>query len=182
MKQLCSIFIISLIFSCNINKEVISDDEKYICLSAESIGHLNLNYKLKIPEDWCVFREIHGELTYSPKSKDLQQTYYKNNLSVFAFNAKKYKSKNIQEALEKHIIKDLSSYEPILTSGTHSLYGKYYMVKERYFWNNEPLIYLKVLYNYNNQDYLIVYSVLEKDYEVYIDQVLNIMESFEIVG
>ncbi|WP_338732553.1 hypothetical protein [Mangrovimonas cancribranchiae] len=185
--KMCLFLMISLMYiSCNSTKEVGSKPKQfqnYICLDSEIAKIKQLKYEINIPDTWCAYVGFHDIISYSPRPLfDLEANYYKNTVYVSAYDNDTFKSDNIEEALNKHIVDaNVSSFfQPVYTSNIHDIYGKYYIVKRNGILQGVALIQLDVLFNYNNQDYIIHYSVLENNYETYINDVIKMIESFRI--
>ena len=163
-----------------------SNIKNYICMNAiQTQSQMDLKgFELKIPENWCTYIGFHDILSYSPKSLlNLSKNHYKNSLYVAAYDNDSYKSKDIEEALSKHYVllnTDLE-FAPVYNADVHKSYGKYYILKSISIQKGEKFINLDVLFNYKNQDYILYYSVLEKDFETYVNDVIQIIESFKIL-
>lgn len=160
--------------------------QNYICLNASQSKLLMdaEKYELKIPDNWCSYNGFHNILMYSPKSLlNLKDNFYKNNLYVAAYDNSTYKSENIEEAIKKHyvLLNDNSQFAPVLEESIHEIYGKYYIIKRKSIQHGEKIMNLDLLFNYKNQDYIIYYSVLEKDFNANLNDVIQIMESFKIL-
>jgi hypothetical protein len=158
----------------------------YICLNTSQTESLmnSKGFELKIPDTWCSYKGFHNILTYSPKSLfNLKDNHYKNCLYVAHYDNDTYKSKDIEEALGKHypLLNSTLEFAPAYNSEVHRTYGKFYILKHKSFWEGETLTNLDVLFNYRNKDYILNYTVLEKDYEKYINDVIQIIESFKIL-
>lgn len=170
--------------NCGSNKKSSSNKiPKYVCLDSTIVHSQLKKYYLEIPTTWCSYLDIHGLLSYSPNSiSNLKDDSFSNQLIIIAFDNKTFKSKNIEESLKNHDIENISNsaYITKYTSDVHAIYGKYYIIKNRIVYKDISRINLKLLYNYNRQDYIINYSVLEKDYDSYMDEVLQIINSFQI--
>lgn len=160
--------------------------QNYICLSAQQAKNqmYSEGFELRIPDSWCAYIGFHDILMISPKSTlNLKDNYVNNNLYVASYDNKTYRSKDIEEALKKHyvLLNDNSKFAPVYDESVHEVYGKYYIIKRSSIQNGEKIMNLDLLFNHNNQDYIIYYSVLEKDFNANLNEVIQIMESFKIV-
>jgi len=180
------LFYVSVIIASSSCFSQESKTQNYICLNNQQIKNLMFSdgYEIIIPKNWCGYLELHDILVYSPKSLlNLESNNFKNNLYVASHNNKTYKSKNIEEALKTHyvLLNDDSEYAPVIDSNIHELYGKYYILKYKSMQNGERIMNLDLLFNHNNQDYIIYYSVLEQNFNSNLNDVVQIMESFKII-
>lgn len=157
--------------------------KRYTCLTSASAENFMINYRLEVPNNWCLYKGFHDSFSVSPKSlKKLKTNFYKNYISVYSYDNDNYKSKNIEEALPKHTIKGYGGvYNPVYTPDIHKIYGKYYIIKYKSILDGEDIINVEFLFNHKGQDYMVNYSVLEKDYDTYIESALQIMSTFKIV-
>ena len=160
--------------------------QNYICLNNQQAKNqmYSEGYELRIPDSWCGYKGFHDILTFSPKSlASLKEGYYINGLYVSSPNNETFRSKNIEEALKTHyvLLNDGSEFAPVFDESVHEIYGKYYIVKRKSIQEGQKLMNLDLLFNYKNQDYIIHYSVLEKDFNTNLNEVIQIMESFKIV-
>ena len=158
----------------------------YICLNTSQTESLmnSKGFELKIPNTWCSYKGFHNILSYSPKSLlNLKDNHFKNNLYVAHYDNDTHKSKDIEEALRKHypLMNSDTFLSPTYSSDIHKTYGKYYILKYKSVQDGDKLLRLDVLFNYKNRDYILCYSVLERDYEKYINDVIQIIESFKIL-
>jgi hypothetical protein len=161
--------------------------QNYICLNesqSKTLMH-EKGYQLKTPDTWCFYKGFHNILMLSPKALlSLKGNYYKNNLYVSSYDNDTFRSNDIEEALKKHfvLLNGDSQFTPVFDTNSHEIYGKYYIVKRKSIQNGEKLMNLEILYNYKNRDYIIRYSVLERDFNANLNDVIPIMESFKIVN
>ncbi|WP_418512472.1 hypothetical protein [Corallibacter sp.] len=179
------LLLISILFGCNTAKTSTQTKEHlkiYVCLSPETAKTRMTNYELSIPDTWCSYLGMHYMLTHSPKALlDLRNNEHTNSLYVISYDAPSHQSENIEEALKKQLISGVPSlYEPVYTSDIHNVYGKYYIIKSKSVYDGSIIVNLDILFNYNKQDYIINYNVLEKDYETYVNDVLKIVASFRV--
>lgn len=157
--------------------------KNFICLDSLDSQKLMKDYKLTLPEDWCTYKGFHDIPSHSPKHLDnLSETFRRNQISVYYPQIESFQSKNIEEALEEHVISYNygTDYDRTFTPDMHKVYGKYYVVTYKSIQNGDNLIILELIFNHKNQDYILSYSVLEKDYEIYINEALDIMSTFKI--
>ena len=159
--------------------------QNYICLSAQQTKNLMFSegYELKLPDSWCGYKGFHDILIFSPKSiASLKEAHNLNGLYVSLPDNKTFKSKSIEEALKTHfvLLNDGSEFAPIYDESVHEYYGKYYIIKHKSIQEGQKLMNLDLLFNYQNQDYIIHYSVLEKNFNANLNEVIQIMESFKI--
>lgn len=157
--------------------------KRYTCLTSASAENFMINYRLEVPNNWCLYKGFHDSFSVSPKSlKGLKENHYKNYICVYSYINDTYISENIEESLSKHVVQGyVGNYSPVYTPDTHKDYGKYYIIKYRSKWNGDDIMNIRFLFNYKGQDHIISYSVLEKDYDTYIDSALQIMSTFKIV-
>lgn len=170
-------------FSQEVNYKKIKN---YVCLSDNQTKSIlnSKGFELEIPDTWCAYKGFHDILMVSPKSlQNLRKNHEKNNFYIAAYTNASYKNKNIEEALKKHypLLNTNTLYAPEYSSGVHNVYGKYYILKYKSVLNGETLLNLDILYNYKNQDYILYYTALERDFNANLNEVVKMMESFKIV-
>ncbi|WP_191858635.1 hypothetical protein [Hanstruepera ponticola] len=170
-------------FSQEVNYKKIKN---YICLSDNQTKSVlnSKGFELKIPKTWCGYKGFHDILMFSPKSLlNFSKNHYKNNLYVAMYDNPSYNSKNIEEAFRNHypLLNVKTEFTPVYDESVHEIYGKYYIVKRKSIQEGQNLMNLDLLFNYKNRDYIIHYSVLEKDFNANLNEVIQIMESFKIV-
>ncbi|WP_339875041.1 hypothetical protein [Olleya marilimosa] len=156
----------------------------YKCLDTIEAKAKMKFYSMTIPDSWCTYVGSHDVLSHAPNNlKDLRENEFKNGIYVMSPNSESFKSKNIEEALERHFlsVKNASFLTPKVRSQVHPIYGKYYIVTSKSITDGFKVIRLSTLFNHNNKDYLIYYSVLEKDVDTYIEDAMSIIETFKII-
>ena len=157
--------------------------KNYECLNPYAAQNLMSGYSLKIPKTWCSYYGSHDLFTHSPKDgMTIKQASMDNNIMVFAYDREDYKSKDIEEALSKQIVDfgDDSEFKYVYIPDVHAIYGKYYIIKHKTMYNGKYYLNLKMLFNFEEQDYLIHYTVLEKHFDTYINEVVQVMSTFKI--
>lgn len=174
------IMFVACLLGCATSKEKIKNQE---CLDAVQTKSLMTNYELTIPDGWCSSLGIHDVLGHSPYKQSFSEAeYYHSKVYVNAYDMENYKSKDIEEAFKAHIVGlDMDiPLKPIYDSENHEVYGKYYLVKNALVVGFKQYFNLKALFNYKNQDYIINYYALEKDFDTYLPEVIQMIATFKI--
>lgn len=169
-----------LLLGCGSTKD---NPKQFVCLDTNKVKTLMTNYELIIPETWCSFYDLHNTLAHSPISKNrLARNYDSSYVYVDAYDIETYKSKNIEETLESYVVglKEKGNPNPKYESDNHPIYGKYYLIKYGKTYNDVMYYTLKVLFNYQNQDYVINYWATEQNYETYLPEVIQMITTFKI--
>lgn len=177
------IFLCFLMFGIFSSKSQNTFTKNYICLDSISALSQVKEYELVVSNNWCTYIGFHDILSYSPNYlKNLSDNYYKNWLYVSSYDIESYKSADIEEALYEHVISYNfgNEYDRVYTSDYHEQYGKYYIVKYKSIMEGDKLLNLDIIFNYKNKDYIISYQVLEYQFDLYINEVIEILSSFKI--
>ncbi|TYB78946.1 hypothetical protein [Bizionia myxarmorum] len=179
-KNLLIIGMAFLVLACGATKE---KTESYVILDADQTAALMTNYMLEVPKNWYSYFGFHDMLSHSPnKSSILKENYYKSEVKVYSYDTDSFHSNDIETALKAHVVGlDLDNMlKPVIDFEEHAIYGKYYLIKRRFILNGDLFLNLRALFNYKNQDYIISYNALEKDFETYLPEVIQMIATFKI--
>lgn len=180
-------FVVLVMLGCGTSNTVTKTSKPttyYKCLDTIEAKAKMKFYSMTIPDSWCTYVGSHDVVSHAPNNlKDLRENEFKNGIYVMSPNSESFKSKNIEEALDNHVanLKKALFVTPKIRSQVHPIYGKYYIVTSSIILNGERVVRLSTLFNHNNKDYLIYYSVLEKDVDTYIEDAMSIIETFKII-
>ncbi|MGY0391475.1 hypothetical protein ACW5R3_02795 [Bizionia sp. KMM 8389] len=157
--------------------------KSFVCLDEAKVESIMKGYELIIPESWCSFYGLDNILLHSPiLEKDLELNYSRGFVYVNAYDIESYKNKNIEESIAPYLssLKENGNPNPSYDSDYHPLYGKYYLIKNSQVHNDVTYYTLEVLFNYQNQDYIINYQSKQDYFDTYLPEVLQIITTFKI--
>jgi hypothetical protein len=136
------------------------------------------SFTVSIPDSWYIYKAHHIN-NYLPKlNKDKRATY----LFFLARVNKDFNDRSILDYVKYDLKKTESHWESIsqLITVSKSKYGEKITVNGDYLYNGQEMIFVTSYYKVNNIFYKIKYASNPSLFGKYINEVMNIIESFKV--
>ncbi|AQS94173.1 hypothetical protein BXQ17_08910 [Polaribacter sp. BM10] len=181
MKKL---IIILLIFIGCKSKENFNKETYYKEVSEKEVQKHYKSYTITIPDNWFSYKTDPGLMAHSPN--EFKSIIKPNkNQTRFIIRNSFQSSKKIQKNLNQFISnkkKHYTNFEYKLHERNHKTYGKFYVVQYASNENNERVINIVCILKAKNKIYNIYFSGTPKKYDKYLDDAIEMINSFKLAS
>ena len=155
--------------------------KKFQELDLTTVQNHNKDFILEIPEGWYPYYEHHHFIAYSPRK--FKSEVENNNINVYFTVFSDITSQNIDEELSsflKRMNKNYKNFGYKTIDAKHLDYGEYYIVKYRVQEKDKIYLAMRAILLHNNKMYGFYYLALENEFDNYLVEVIQSINSFTI--
>lgn len=175
------IIVLFILVGCKSSKDFYKG-KFYTEVEEEEVKKHYKEYTVKIPENWFSYRTDPNLMAHSP-NEFKNSIKPSNNATWFiirnSFQASKKLEKNSKQFISNKK-KYYKNFYYVLHEKTHKIYGKYYIVQYSTKENNATIINITCVLKAKNKIYNIYFSGTTEKYDKYLDNALEMINSFTL--
>jgi len=175
------IFITFLFFASKMTGQ--QKQEYYKEVDKKSVESYYLRYFVKVPNNWFSYKTDPNLMAHSPiEFKDSINS--KGIFPSVIIRKNIFKGRTLEKNLKAFLRFHENTYpkfQYILVEANHKMYGKYYNIKFSLIKKEGIELIMASIFSINKKNYIFFYSSSDSNFDRYLNEVLNMVNSFEII-